>query len=74
MLPEQSFQILAMLLERSREVIMRSEIQKRLWPNDTLVDFENSIDAAVRRLRLALADPSDERRHIETRSVGKTEI
>jgi DNA-binding winged helix-turn-helix (wHTH) protein len=38
-LPEQSFQILAMLLARPREVVMRAEIQKRLWPNDTVVEF-----------------------------------
>jgi len=65
-LPEQSFQILAMLLERPQEVIMRGEIQKRLWPNDTVVEFENSIHAAVRRLRLALGDPVDEPRYIAT--------
>ena len=44
-LPEQSFQILAMLLERPGEVVLRPEIQKRLWPNDTVVEFENSINA-----------------------------
>src|SRR4029077_13760070 len=65
-LPEQSFQILAMLLERPYEVVMRAEIQKRLWPNDTVVEFENSIHAAVRRLRLALGDPVDAPRYIET--------
>jgi eukaryotic-like serine/threonine-protein kinase len=65
-LPEQSFQILAMLLERPGEVVMRSEIQKRLWPNDTVVEFENSINAAVKRLRLALEDSADEPRYVET--------
>src|SRR6202022_4511997 len=65
-LPEQSFQILAMLLERRGEVVMRSEIQKRLWPNDTVVEFENSINAAVKRLRLALRDSADQPRYIET--------
>jgi serine/threonine protein kinase len=65
-LPEQSFQILAMLLARPREVVMRSEIRKRLWPNDTVVEFENSIHAAVRRLRLALGDPAETPRFIET--------
>ena len=65
-LPEQSFQILAMLLERPGEVVMRQEIQKRLWPNDTVVEFENSINAAVKRLRLALEDSADEPRYIET--------
>jgi serine/threonine protein kinase/Tol biopolymer transport system component len=65
-LPEQSFQILAMLLERPREVVMRAEIRKRLWPNETVVEFENSIHAAVRRLRLALADDAKTPRFIET--------
>jgi serine/threonine protein kinase/Tol biopolymer transport system component len=65
-LPEQSFQILAMLLERPGEVVLRREIQKRLWPNDTVVEFENSINAAIKRLRLALGDSADHPRYIET--------
>jgi eukaryotic-like serine/threonine-protein kinase len=65
-LPEQSFQILAMLLERPGEVVMRQEVQKKLWPNDTVVEFENSINAAVKRLRLALEDSADEPRYVET--------
>jgi serine/threonine protein kinase/dipeptidyl aminopeptidase/acylaminoacyl peptidase len=65
-LQEQSFQILAMLLERTGEVVMRNEIRKRLWPNDTIVEFENSINAAVKRLRLALDDSADNPRYIET--------
>ncbi|MBZ5596693.1 MAG: protein kinase [Acidobacteriia bacterium] len=65
-LPEQSFLILTMLLERPGEVVMREEIQKRLWPNDTVVEFENSINAAVKRLRLALEDSADQPRYIET--------
>ena len=65
-LPEQSFQILSMLLERPGEVVMRQEIQKRLWPNDTIVEFENSINAAVKRLRVALEDSADHPRYVET--------
>src|ERR1700747_529740 len=65
-MPEQSFQILAMLLERAGEVVMRQEIQKRLWPNDTVVEFENSINAAIKRLRTALDDSADQPRYIET--------
>ena len=65
-LPEQSFQILAMLLERPGEVVSRQEIQKRLWPNDTVVEFENSINAAIKRLRVALSDSADQPRYIET--------
>ena len=65
-LPEQSFRILAMLLERPGEVLLRREIQKKLWPNDTVVEFENSINAAIKRLRLALGDSADQPRYIET--------
>ena len=65
-LPEQSFHILAMLLERPGEVVLRREIQKRLWPNDTVVEFENSINAAIKRLRLALGDSADQPRYVET--------
>jgi serine/threonine protein kinase len=65
-LPEQSFQVLAMLLAQPGDVIMRPEIQKRLWPNDTVVEFENSINAAVKNLRVALGDSADQPRYIET--------
>jgi serine/threonine protein kinase/Tol biopolymer transport system component len=65
-LPEQSFQILAMLLEQPGEVVMRHEIQKKLWPNDTVVEFENSINTAIKKLRLALGDSADQPRYIET--------
>ena len=65
-LPEQSFQILAMLLERPGQVVLRREIQKRLWPNDTVVEFENSINAAIMKLRLALGDSADQPRYVET--------
>ena len=65
-LPEQSFQVLAMLVAKPGELITRSEIRKRLWPNDTVVEFENSINAAVKNLRLALGDSADQPRYIET--------
>ena len=65
-LPEQSFQVLAMLLAKPGEVVMRPEIQNRLWPNDTVVEFENSINAAVKNLRLALGDSADQPHYIET--------
>jgi len=65
-LQEQSFQVLAMLLTKPGEVVMRGQIQKRLWPNDTVVEFENSINAAVKNLRLALGDSADQPRYVET--------
>jgi eukaryotic-like serine/threonine-protein kinase len=65
-LPEQPFLILTMLLERPGQVVTREEIRKRLWPNDTVVEFEHSISAAMNRLRQALGDAADKPRFIET--------
>lgn len=65
-LPEQSFQIFTMLLEHPGEVVSREEIRKRLWPNDTVVEFEHSINAAMNRLRQALGDRAGDPRYIET--------
>ena len=65
-LQEQPFQILVMLLERPGEVVTREEIQQKLWPADTFVDFEHGINAAVKRLREALDDSADNPRFVET--------
>ena len=65
-LPEQSFQILAMLLEHPGKVVSRREIQQRLWPDGTVVEFEHSIGAAMNRLRQALGDSAENARYIET--------
>ena len=65
-LPEQPFRILTMLLEHAGEVVTREEIRKRLWPNDTIVEFEHSISAAMNRLRQALGDSADNPHYIET--------
>jgi DNA-binding winged helix-turn-helix (wHTH) protein/Tol biopolymer transport system component len=65
-LQEQPLQILRMLLESPGEVVSRDEIRKRLWPDDTVVEFDHSISAAVRRLRDALRDSADKPRYIET--------
>ncbi|HEY7330058.1 MAG TPA: protein kinase [Gemmataceae bacterium] len=64
--PEQSLQILAMLLESPGEIVSREEVQARLWPNGTIVEFEHSINAAINRLRMALGDSADKPRFIET--------
>src|SRR5690348_5423741 len=64
--PEQSLQILAMLLERPGEVVTREELHARLWPNGTIVEFEHSINAAMNRLRAALGDSAEEPRFVET--------
>jgi serine/threonine protein kinase/Tol biopolymer transport system component len=65
-LPEQQFQILQMLLAEEGGVLSRDEIRRRLWPNDTVVEFDRSINAAVMKLRIALGDTGDRSRYIET--------
>jgi serine/threonine protein kinase len=65
-LPEQQFQILHMLLKRSGGVVTRDEIRKTLWPNDTIVEFDRSINAAILKLRSALRDPASDSGFIET--------
>jgi len=65
-LPRQSFQILKMLLERRGELVTREELRAALWPSDTFVDFEHSLNPAVNKLRDALGDTADDPRYIET--------
>src|SRR5271154_5658469 len=65
-LQEQPFQVLLMLLERPGEVVLREQIRKKLWPNDTIVEFAPSINAAIQRLRDALTDSADDPRYVET--------
>ncbi len=64
-LQEKSLRVLILLIEHPGELVTREEIQRRLWPNDTVVDFENGINTAVRRLRLALNDSADKPQYIE---------
>jgi serine/threonine protein kinase/tetratricopeptide (TPR) repeat protein len=65
-LPDQSFEILAMLVARPGEVVGREEIRQHLWPNGTVVEFEHSVNSAVKRLRDALGDTKSRPRFIET--------
>ncbi len=65
-LQEQPFRILQMLVDRPGEVVARDELQKRLWPNDTIVEFDHSINAAIKRLRDALGDTAEEPKYVET--------
>ena len=60
------FQALAMLLERPGDVVTRKEFEKRLWPSDTFVDFDHSLNTAIKKLRLALGDNNKKPRFIET--------
>lgn len=64
--PDQSVEILTVLLERPGEVISREEIRDRLWPNGTIVDFEHGVNSAMARLRQALGDCASTPRFIET--------
>ncbi len=65
-LQEQPLQILRMLLERPGETVTREEIQKKLWPTDTFVEFDHSINAAIQRLRQAFGDSAENPRFVET--------
>jgi len=65
-LQEQPFQILQLLLARPGAVVTREQLRDRLWPNGTFVDFEHSLNAAVKRLRAALGDDAKAPRYIET--------
>jgi TolB-like protein/DNA-binding winged helix-turn-helix (wHTH) protein/Flp pilus assembly protein TadD len=65
-LREQVFQVLRMLLEREGKIVTRKEIKGRLWPNDTVVGFDHSINATINTLRRALGDSADDPRYIET--------
>src|SRR5690242_2785558 len=65
-LQEQPFQVLSLLLESPGSVVTREELQKRLWAADTFVDFDHSLNAAIRRLRDALGDSAENPRFVET--------
>jgi len=62
----QPFQVLAMLLERPGELVTREEIREKLWPQDTFIDFEHSVNSSIKRLREALGDDATTPRFIET--------
>ena len=64
--PYQSIEILKALLERPGELVTRDELRQRLWPSNTVVDFEHGLNAAIRRLREALGDSADSPRFVET--------
>ncbi len=65
-LQEQPLQVLRMLVEREGELVSREQIRQKLWPNDTIVEFDHSINAAIKNLRRALGDSADEPKYIET--------
>src|SRR5579872_868324 len=65
-LQEQPFQVLAILLEHPGEVVTREELQKKLWPADTFVDFDHGLNKAVSKIREALGDSAESPRFVET--------
>lgn len=65
-LREQSFQVLAALMERPGEIVTREQLRRRLWPSNTFVDFEVALNSAVSRLRDALGDSAESPSFIET--------
>jgi len=78
-LQEQPFQILQVLLQRPGETVTREELQQKIWPSDTFVDFDHGLYNAIKRLREALGDSAETPRFVETlsrrgyRFIGKIE-
>ena len=58
--------MLALLLERAGEVVTREELQQKLWPSDTFVDFDHSLNTAINKVREALGDSASSPRFVET--------
>lgn len=65
-LQDQPFEILTLLLQRPGEIITREEIQQKLWPADTYVTFDDGLNTAIKKLRLALGDSAENPSFIET--------
>src|SRR5215510_11935598 len=65
-LQEQPFQVLLMLLEHSGEVVTREELQKKLWPDNTFVDFDHGLNKTINKIREALNDSAESPRFVET--------
>ncbi len=65
-LQEQPFQLLVLLLQRPGEVVTREELRQKLWPSDTFVDFDHSLNTAVNKVREALGDSASGPRYVET--------
>jgi DNA-binding winged helix-turn-helix (wHTH) protein len=62
----QPFQVLALLLERSGDVVSREELRQKLWASDTFVDFDHSVNTAINKVREALGDSASSPRYVET--------
>jgi cholera toxin transcriptional activator len=62
----QPFQVLALLLERAGEIVSREDLQQKLWPADTFVDFDHSLNTAINKVREVLGDSASSPRYVET--------
>ena len=62
----QPFQVCAILLSRSGELVTREELRQQVWPEDTFVDFDHALNTAITKIRLALGDEADNPRFVET--------
>ncbi len=65
-LQDQPFHILAVFLEQPGALVTREQLRQRLWPDGTFVDFDNSLNAAINKLREALGDSAENPRYVET--------
>jgi TolB-like protein/Flp pilus assembly protein TadD len=65
-LQDQPFQVLALLVQRTGEVVTREELRHRIWPADTFVDFEDGLNTTIKKIRVALGDSAESPRFIET--------
>ena len=65
-LQSQPFQVCAILLKRSGELVTREELRQKVWPEDTFVDFDQAVNTAIKKIRIALGDEADNPRFIQT--------
>src|SRR5450432_2953081 len=65
-LQKQPFELLTVLLENSGELVTRDELQQKIWPRETFVDFDLALNTAVKKVRAALGDSADSSQFIET--------
>jgi DNA-binding response OmpR family regulator len=70
-LQEQPFHVLKVLLERPGEIVTREELRSQIWSADTFVDFDNSLNTSINKLREALGDSAENPRLIETCGRGE---
>jgi DNA-binding winged helix-turn-helix (wHTH) protein len=79
-LQQQPMQVLLVLLEQPGQIVTREELRRKIWPADTFVDFEHSLNTAIKKLRVALGDTPSKPKFVETlprrgyRFIGKVEL